>query len=443
METKNDLFEEKGDKGNIRAAGDMPLAARMRPRLLEEFVGQKHILGEGKLLRRLIDSDRIASLILYGAPGTGKSALASVISSLTKSKFDSIHAASAGVKEVKALLEAAKKRKESTGKKTILFIDEIHRFSKSQQDILIHDVEHGNVVLIGATTHNPFFYIIPALISRSHVFEFRPHLEDDIVFILNRALRDTLRGMGTVPVVAEAEAVAHIARVSDGDARRALNALEVGILTTPPQSDGKIYFTKAVAEESIQKKIVRYDRDGDDHYDAISAFIKSMRGTDPDAALYWLAKMLYAGEEPRFIARRIIICAAEDVGNADPQALVVANAALQAAEFVGMPEARILLAQAAVYVACAPKSNASYMGLEKAAADVNNESAEEVPEHLKDASYQGAKILGHGQDYEYAHKGPEHYVKQEYVKKNRKYYYPTDLGYEKRIAEWLEHLKKE
>jgi len=443
MSAKQDLFELEKRKGQPDITDpDVPLALRMRPRDLNEFVGQRHLLEKDKLLRRLIDSDRISSLILYGCPGTGKSALGYIISRLTQSHFEVIHATSSNVAEVKKIIQIAKKRKSGLGQRTILFIDEIHRFNKSQQDVLINDVELGNIILIGATTHNPFFYIVPALISRSHVFEFKPHSKDEIKVILNNALADKDRGFGKLNIVTEEAALLHLCNVCDGDARRALNALEVGVLTTPKAKDNKIYITQSVAEESIQKKIVRYDRDGDDHYDTISAFIKSMRGSDPDAALYWLAKMLYAGEDPRFIARRIVICAAEDVGNADPQAIVVANAALQVSEFVGMPEARIPLAQATVYVSCAPKSNASYLGIDAAMADVASEKTKEVPKHLKDASYQGAKRLDHGQGYKYAHGFKDHYVKQVYAPLNKTYYHPTNMGYEQKIKEWLEKLKQ-
>jgi len=409
---------------------------------LDDFMGQKHLLSKGKLLRRLIDSDRIRSLILYGSSGTGKSALSFLISTLTNSRFVSVHAAAAGVKEVKAELAMAKKLKVATGKKTILFIDEIHRFNKAQQDVLLNDVELGNVVLIGATTHNPFFYIVPALVSRSHIFEFKPHTQEDLFFILKRAISDKQTGFGNMPLIADDAALKHLCLYSDGDARRALNALEVGVLTTSQGDDQKIHFNLDVAQESIQKKIVRYDRNGDDHYDTISAFIKSMRGTNPDAALYWLAKMIYAGEDPRFIARRILICASEDVGNADPRALEIANAAFQAVEVLGMPEGRIPLAQATVYIACAPKSNAAYVGLEAALKDVSEYVSQEVPVHLKDGHYKGAETLNRGKDYEYAHDGENHYVKQEYMAQSKKYYEPGSIGYEKKIKEWLEYLKK-
>ncbi len=442
MQDKNDLFAGKSLDNPRNISKDSPLALRMCPKTLDDFMGQKHLLAEGKLLRRLIDSDRIRSLILYGASGTGKSALSFLISTLSNANFVSVHAAAAGVKEVKAELAMAKKLKVATGKKTILFIDEIHRFNKAQQDVLLNDVELGNVILIGATTHNPFFYIIPALVSRSHIFEFKPHTQDDLFLILKRAIADKQTGFGNMPLIADDAALKHLCLYSDGDARRVLNALEVGVLTTPQSDDQKIHFTLDVAQESIQKKIVRYDRNGDDHYDTISAFIKSMRGTDPDAALYWLAKMIYAGEDPRFIARRILICASEDVGNADPRALEIANAAFQAVEVLGMPEGRIPLAQATVYVACAPKSNSAYIGLEAALKDVSEYVSQEVPVHLKDGSYKGAQTLNRGKDYQYAHDGENHYVKQEYMPQNKKYYEPGSIGYEKKIKEWLEYLKK-
>ncbi len=441
MNAKSDLFEigKTGQEAGI--SKNAPLALKMRPRNLDEFVGQEHVLGQGKLLRRLIESHRISSLILYGPSGTGKSALGYIISKLTNSEFDSVHAAAAGVKEVKEKLLTARKLKKSRNIRTILFVDEIHRFNKAQQDVFLDDVELGNIILIGATTHNPFFYIVPALISRSHVFEFKPHTPENILSIVRSALKDKEKGLGALCVEAEKEALEHICLMSNGDARRALNALEVGVLTIEPDINGKIYFSKKIAEESIQKRIVCYDKDEDKHYDVISAFIKSMRGTDPDAALYWMAKMLYAGEDPRFIARRILICASEDVGNADPQALVLANAAFQAVEVLGMPESRIILGQAAVYVACAPKSNAAYLGVEKALHDIANAPNQDVPDHLKDASYKSAKKLAHGLDYKYAHDFENHFVLQEYMKIQKKYYQPSNMGYEKKIKAWLEYLK--
>lgn len=435
-----DLFEkEKIDK---KTEKQLPLAARMRPDDLDGFAGQRHILAEDKLLRRAIESGQFGSLIFYGPPGCGKTALAYLITEMKNLHFFRINAVTSNVAQMRKLIDAAKGNMKLDGRKTILFIDEIHRFNKAQQDILMPDVEQGNPVLIGTTTHNPFFSIISPLLSRSLVFEFKPLGEDDILGILKRAAKDKDRGLGNSKLKIDDMALRHIAKLSDGDARRALNALEVGALTTKPDKDGVVYFTLKIAEESIQKKAVLYDKDEDGHYDTISAFIKSMRGSDPDAALYWLAKMIYAGEDPRFIARRIVISAAEDVGNADPQALVVANAALQISEFVGLPEARIPLAQATVYIACAPKSNAAYMGLENAVKDIEENATQEAPDHLKDASYYGAEKLGHGTDYKYAHDYDKHYVKQEYTLKGKKYYFPTDIGYEKKIKDWLEALKK-
>ncbi|MDD5680519.1 MAG: replication-associated recombination protein A [Candidatus Omnitrophica bacterium] len=435
-----DLFEK--EKLNTKSEKQFPLAARMRPRNLDEFTGQNHILSKDTLLRRAIESGQFGSLIFYGPPGCGKTALAYLITEMKNFHFFRINAVTSNVAEIRKLIEAAKENMKIDGRKTILFIDEIHRFNKAQQDVLMPDVEQGNPVLIGTTTHNPFFSIVSPLLSRSLVFEFKPLKEADILNILKGAAKDKERGLGNLKLKFDDAALLHIAKLSDGDARRALNALEVGALTTKPGKDGSIHFTLEVAEESIQKKAVVYDKDEDGHYDTISAFIKSMRGSDPDATLYWLAKMLYAGEDPRFIARRIVICAAEDVGNADPQALVVANAALQISEFVGLPEARIPLAQAAVYIASAPKSNAAYMGLENATRDIKENATQEVPDHLKDASYRGAEKLGHGVDYKYAHDYDKHYVKQEYTAKGKKYYFPTDIGYEKKIKEWLEALKK-
>ncbi|MDP2921335.1 MAG: replication-associated recombination protein A [Candidatus Omnitrophota bacterium] len=419
-----------------------PLAVRMRPRTLKEFIGQEHILGEGKLLKRAIDADRVASLILYGPPGTGKTTLAHVIANVTKAYFHEINAVVSNVQELKDAIKQSKEREKASGKKTILFIDEIHRFNKAQQDVLMPDVESGNPVLIGATTHNPFFSLVSPLISRSIIFELKKLSKENITQILKNALEDKERGFGNIEVRMDEKALVFLAEASDGDARIGLNALEVGVLTTKPGKDRAIDFTLKVAEESIQKKAVVYDRDEDGHYDTISAFIKSMRGSDPDAALYWLAKMLYAGEDPRFIARRIVICASEDVGNADPQALVVANAAMQVSEFVGMPEARIPLAQAVCYIACAPKSNAAYLGIEKAIKDVEESRTLEVPKHLKDANYRGAEKLGHGVDYKYAHDYKDHYVDQEYIPEKRIYYAPTDIGYEKKIKEYLDKLRK-
>lgn len=409
----NDLYQDKGFK---------PLAFRMSPRSLEEYVGQEHILGKGKLLRRAIEADRITSLILYGPPGTGKTALARVIAEKTRAHFEWLNAATAGLEDLRRVIKEAKARK-SKGIKTILFLDEIHRFNKLQQDALLPDVEEGNIILVAATVENPFFYVNSALLSRSQVFELKPLKEDDLITILRNALKDKERGLGAANIFIHDDALMHIVRMSEADARRALTALEVAALTTEPREDGIIEINLKTAEESIQKKAVLYDKKGDQHYDTISAFIKSMRGSDPDAAIYYLAKMLYAGEDPRFIARRIIICASEDVGDADPMALVIATSALRAVEFIGMPEARIPLAQATIYVAKAPKSNACYRAIETALKDIETEQTQEVPDHLKDAHYPGAIKLGHGKGYKYPHDYGG-YVEQDYMIKKKKYYIP-------------------
>src|SRR3954467_345725 len=367
-----------------------PLAARMRPRSLDEYIGQKHILGLGQLLRRAIEADRIQSLIFYGPPGTGKTSLAQIIANQTQSKFERLSGVESNVADMRRVLAAASNRQENTGQSTILFIDEIHRFNKAQQDILLPDVESGVVRLIGATTHNPFFFVNSPLVSRSQIFELRPLSEEELFVLLERALKDSERGLVYMKIEAAENALRHVAKLSDGDARKALNSLEIAALTTPPGSDGAIRIDLAVAEQSIQKKAVVYD-DEDAHYDTISAFIKSMRGSDPDAAMYWLAKMIHAGEDPRFISRRILICAAEDVGLADPMALVLASAAHQAAEFVGWPEARIPIAEAALYIATAHKSNSSMLAIDAALEDVRSGRTLAVPEHLRDASYRGAK----------------------------------------------------
>ena len=414
-----DLF---GEEQAYTANDSAPLAHRMCPRSFEDYMGQGHILGKGKLLRRAIEADRITSLILYGPPGTGKSALARLIAAKTKAHFEWLNAATAGLDELRKAINAARIRK-TKGFRTIVFLDEIHRFNKLQQDALLPDVEEGSIILIGATIENPFFYVNSALLSRSQVFELKPLTEKDLLAILLNALHDAERGLGNLPIEVNEEALAHIARMSDGDARKALSALEIAALTTPHDEGGHIHITISIAEESIQKKAVVYDKKGDQHYDTISAFIKSMRGSDPDAAIYYLGKMIYAGEDPRFIARRIVICASEDVGNADPMALLLSTAALRAVEFVGMPEARIPLAQATIYVATAPKSNACYEAIESALEDLKNEKTIEVPDHLKDSHYPGAKKLGHGEGYKYphAHGG---YVEQEYLSKKKKYYNP-------------------
>jgi putative ATPase len=394
----------------------------MCPRSIGEYAGQEHILGQGKLLRRAIEADRITSIILYGPPGTGKTALARVIAEKTNARFEWLNAATAGLDDLRKVIQSARARK-GKGVRTILFLDEIHRFNKLQQDALLPDVEEGNITLIAATVENPFFYVNSALLSRSQIFELKPLAEEALLKVLRGALEDRERGLGGMALIADEEALRLIAKMSDGDARKALSALEIAALTTAPDREGTIRITLSVAEESIQRKAVVYDKKGDQHYDTISAFIKSMRGSDPDAAIYYLAKMLYAGEDPRFIARRIVICASEDVGDADPMALVVATAALRAVEFVGMPEARIPLAQAVIYIAAAPKSNAAYRAIEAALEDIKNEQTLEVPDHLKDSHYRGAEKLGHGQGYKYPHDYGGR-VEQEYLPGKKKYYNP-------------------
>ena len=412
----------------------------MRPRDLSEFAGQEHILGPGKLLRRAIEADRLMSLILYGPPGVGKTALAHLIAERSNAHFVPLNAVTAGVADIRKVAQESALERTSGGKRTILFIDEIHRFTRVQQDALLPDVERGNITLIGASTSNPFFAIIPALSSRSQIFEFKPLQDEDLKTLLLRALADKERGLGYLAVKLEPEALDFIVARSNGDARRALNALELGVLSTAPDASGTILYDLHTAEESIQKKALVYDED--EHYDTISAFIKSMRGSDPDATLYWMAKMIYAGEDPLFIARRIVIAASEDVGNADPRAIFVATAAYQAVERIGMPEGSIPLAQAAVYVAAAPKSNASYLGIKEAMKDVEEGRLLPVPDHLKDAHYKGAARLGRGKGYRYPHDYPGNYVAQDYLPQKREYYRPTEQGEEKRIKERLAGLKK-
>ncbi|MCC6156064.1 MAG: replication-associated recombination protein A [Candidatus Hydrogenedentes bacterium] len=412
-----------------RIKKEAPLARRVAPRSIDDIIGQEHILGPGKILRRAIEADRITSLILYGSPGCGKTALAREIAMRTQSAFDNLNAVTSGVKELRALIDAAKARRVHEGKKTIVFVDEIHRFNRAQQDALLPDVENGNIVLIGATTENPFFSVVAPLLSRSQIFELHPLTEDHVISLLKRALVHPERGWPNLTIIADDDALQHIARYAEGDARRALNALEIAVLTTP-QENNTVHITRAVAEESIQRKLIHYDGTGDEHYDAASAFIKSMRGTDPDSALYWMARMLHAGENPRFVARRICIAASEDVGNADPMAIVVATAAWQACEFIGMPEAQIILAQAATYVACAPKSNAAYMGIAAAMSDVQQGKAVAVPKHLQDAHYPGAQRLGRGEGYKYPHDYPDGYVPQHYGVARGSYYSPVDRGKE-------------
>jgi putative ATPase len=409
----------------------------MRPRTVEEFVGQEHFFGPGKLLRRMLQADRLGSLIFYGPPGTGKTALAHVIAQHTRCRFHPLNAVAAGIKDVRELLEEARTTLEDTGQRTILFVDELHRFNRAQQDVLLPDVEEGRVILIGATTQNPFFAINSPLLSRSSIFTFEPLTREHIRTLLQRALADPERGLGNSAVNITAEALDFLAEISDGDARRALTALEVGVLSAEGQP---VEFTLPVAQESIQRKALDYDATGDAHYDVASAFIKSMRGSDPDAAVYWLARMLEAGEDPRFIARRVIICASEDVGNADPQALVVAAAALQSVELVGLPECQLPLAQAVTYIATAPKSNAATLAIGKARDDVRLGRTLPVPKHLRDASYRGAEQLGHGEGYQYSHNAPDAWVDQAYLPEERRYYEPVDRGYEavirKRLEEW-------
>jgi putative ATPase len=438
---RDDLFADPGATPELPPEAAVmrhqPLAARMRPRNLAEFTGQTHILAPGQLLRRAIEADRIQSLIFFGPPGTGKTSLAQIIARQTSSKFERLSGVESNVADMRRVLSAAGNRLANKGQATILFVDEIHRFNKAQQDVLLPDVEAGVVRLIGATTHNPFFFVNSPLVSRSQVFELRPLGEDELYSLLNRALADADRGLGYMKIQADEAALRHLAKLADGDARKALNALEIAALTTPPDAAGLVHVDLQAAEQSIQKKAVVYD-DEDAHYDTISAFIKSMRGSDPDATMYWLAKMIHAGEDPRFIARRIVIHAAEDVGLADPMALVLANAACQAAEFIGWPEARIPLAEAALYIATAAKSNSAVMAIDAAQKDVESGRTLGVPEHLRDASYQGAKRLGHGQGYEYAHSHPEHFVAQDYLGADRRYYEPTTQGVEKKIKERVE-----
>jgi putative ATPase len=418
-----------------------PLAARMRPRTLDEYAGQSHILGPGQLLRRAIEADRIQSLIFYGPPGTGKTSLAQIIARHTRNRFERLSGVESNVADMRRVLARATNRLTNTGEPTILFIDEIHRFNKAQQDVLLPDVEAGTVRLIGATTHNPFFFVNSPLVSRSQIFELRPLTEEELQGLLRRALADSERGLAHMKLRVDEDALKHLARVSDGDARKALNALEIAALTTSTADDGCIHITVDVAEQSIQKKAIVYDGDGDAHYDTISAYIKSMRGSDPDAALYWLAKMIHAGEDPRFITRRLMICAAEDVGLADPMALILCNAAHQAAEFVGWPEARIPIAEATIYVATANKSNTSITSIDAALEDVRSGRTLAVPEHLRDAHYKGAKRLGHGEGYQYAHDHSDHFVAQDHLGAEKRYYEPTEQGTEKKIRERLEQWR--
>lgn len=438
-----DLFDYMREQNGKK---ESPLASRIRPRTLDEVVGQQHIIGKDKLLYRAILADKLSSIIFYGPPGTGKTTLAKVIANTTSAEFTQINATSAGKKDMEEVVAKAKELNGMYGKKTILFVDEIHRFNKGQQDYLLPFVEDGTVILIGATTENPYFEVNGALLSRSVIFELKALTKEDIRILLLRAVEDTERGMGAYKGVIDEDALDFLADVANGDARAALTAVELGILTTPRGEDGRIHITLDVASECIQKRVVRYDKTGDNHYDTISAFIKSMRGSDPDAAVYYLARMLYAGEDIKFIARRIMICASEDVGNADPNALMVAVSAAQAVERVGMPEAQIILSQAVTYVASAPKSNAANEAIGRAMEAVRSAQTAPVPVHLQDSHYKGAKKLGHGDGYKYAHLYPNHYVKQQYLPDGlteAKFYEPTEQGYEKQIKDWLNFIKKE
>lgn len=427
-----------------KAGDESPLAARMRPKTIDEVVGQSHIIGKDKLLYRAIKADRLGSLIFYGPPGTGKTTLARVIANTTSAAFRQINATVSGKKDMEEVVENAKKEKAMYDRRTILFIDEIHRFNKAQQDYLLPYVEDGTIVLIGATTENPYFEVNGALVSRSSIFRLEPLSKEDILALIERAVYDKERGMGSYGAVIDEEAAGFLAEQADGDARRALNAIELAVLTTAAGEDGKIHLTLEVMQDCIQRRVMRFDKDGDNHYNVISAFIKSMRGSDPDAAVYYLARMLYSGESVSFIARRIMICAAEDVGNADPQALIVAVSAAEAVDRVGMPEAQIILSQAASYVACAPKSNSAVNAIFEATDAVKKTGNLNVPPHLCDAHYKGAKALGYGTGYKYAHDFPNHYVRQQYLPdelEGEQFYRPSDMGYEKKIKEHFKKIK--
>ena len=438
-----DLFSFMEEKNKEK---ESPLASRMRPSTLEEVVGQEHIIGKDKLLYRAIKADRISSVIFYGPPGTGKTTLAKVIAATTKSEFCQINATSAGKKDMEDVVETAKKNSGGYGKKTILFIDEIHRFNKGQQDYLLPFVEDGTIILIGATTENPYFEVNGALISRSHVFELKPLSNDNIKSLIKRALSDKEKGMGSFNACIDDDALEFLSEMANGDARTALNAIELGVLTTERSEDGMIHIDLPTASECIQKRVLKYDKAGDNHYDTISAFIKSMRGSDPDAAIYYLARMLAAGEDIKFIARRIVICASEDVSNADPMALVVANAAAESVERIGMPESRIILAQAAAYVACAPKSNSAICAIDDCLESVQKEHINTIPPHLQDAHYKSHSKLGRGIGYKYSHNYKNHYCEQQYLPDElvgRKFYNLSDMGYEKKLKEYMEKIRSE
>jgi len=436
-----DLFTFNIEK-NIKK--NAPLADRLRPEKIEDFIGQEHIIGENKLLYRLIKADKITSIILYGPPGTGKTTLAKIISETTNLNFEKINAVTSGVKDIREIIEKAKEVLGMYNKRTILFIDEIHRFNKSQQDALLPYVENGTLILIGATTENPYFEVNKALISRSTIFKLNPLGEEEIIKLIIRAINDNEKGLGMFNLRINKDTIKYLANRSNGDGRTALNTLELAVTTTKINEDGYINITTDVINDCIQRRNIRYEKNGDEHFDTISAFIKSMRGSDPDATLHYLAKMIYSGEDPKYIGRRIIICASEDVGNADPNALTVAMNAFKAVEIIGMPEGRIPLAQAAIYIACAPKSNSCYNGINKALEDIEKNIIEEVPIHIKDRSYEGSKKLGNGNDYKYPHDYEGNYVNQQYLPNNLKdvkYYYPTDNGWEKEIKERIENIK--
>jgi putative ATPase len=432
-----DLFSASREANLAKA---LPLAARMRPHTLDEFVGQEHFLGPGKLLRRLLSAHRLGSLIFHGPPGCGKTSLAHVVARLTACQFRPLSAVAAGLKELRELLQEARAELEAGGQRTVLFVDELHHFNRTQQDVLLPDVEEGRVILLGTTTQNPFFAVNGPLLSRSSIFSFQPLDRPAIRTLLTRALADRERGLGEVQVEMNDDALDFLAEISDGDARRALTALEVGVLSS---SDRPVRFTRELAEESIQRKALHHDATGDEHYDVVSAFIKSMRGSDPDASIYWLARLLEAGEDPRFIARRLVILASEDVGNADPHALLLATAAMQAVEFVGLPECQLNLAQAVTYLATAPKSNASYRAIQQAREDVRNGRTLAVPPHLRDTHYKGSAQLGHGEGYEYSHDHPGGWVDQEYLPEQRRYYEPTDRGHEAVIRTRMDELRRQ
>jgi putative ATPase len=434
-----DLFSPP--PGSAQKPEQVPLALRLSPKNFEDFHGQEHLLAPGKLLRRAIESDRLGSVIFFGPPGSGKSALARFIARRTESHFVELNAVTAGVADLRREIEAARLRLQGQGKRTIILVDEIHHFNRSQQDALLPDVEKGTITLIGITSENPFFYVNAALRSRSQVFEFFPHERKALEGILDRALKDEADGLGKLEIALDPDAREHLLSMAAGDSRRLLNALEVAVGSTPLGAGGKLRITLAIAEESVQKRAILYDKHGDEHYDTISAFIKSMRGSDPDATVYWMAKMLEAGEDPRFVARRVLICASEDVGNADPRALMISNAAFQAVEMIGMPEARIILAQAAIYVACAPKSNAAYNAINAALSDIKKNKTRPVPNHLKDGNLD-REARGHGKGYKYPHDFPGHWTEQEYMPDPKVFYEPSDEGEEKKTKERLAKWRK-